>query len=76
MILRWWVPPRPSSVLHVDEMPQAGKSTAVYDENFMHFTNGGKGFNIVAGLHKLGNSVYPVLTYCDATAAAEPSSLY
>lgn len=54
------------SVLHVDEMPQAGKSTAVYDENFMHFTNGGKGFNIVAGLHKLGNSVYPVLTYCDA----------
>ena len=54
------------SVLHVDEMPQAGKSTPVFDENFMQFTHGGKGFNIVAGLHKLGNRVYPVLTYCDA----------
>jgi len=53
------------SVLRVDEMPQSGKSTPVFGENFMAFTHGGKGFNIVAGLHKLGQSVYPVLTYCD-----------
>lgn len=53
------------SVLRVDEMPQSGKSTPVFGENFMEFTHGGKGFNIVAGLNKLGQSVYPVLTYCD-----------
>lgn len=54
------------SVLRVEEMPQSGKSTPVFGNNFMEFTHGGKGFNIVAGLDKLGNRVYPVLTYCDA----------
>lgn len=54
------------SVLRVEEMPQSGKSTPVFGENFLEFTHGGKGFNIVAGLNKLGSSVYPVLTYCDA----------
>lgn len=54
------------SVLRVDEMPQSGKSTPVFGENFMEFTHGGKGFNIVAGLNKLGSRIYPVLTYCDA----------
>lgn len=53
------------SVLRVDEMPEAGKSTPVFGENSLAFTHGGKGFNIVAGLAKLGASVYPVLTYCD-----------
>lgn len=53
------------SVLRVDQMPQPGKSTPVFGEDFTAFTYGGKGFNIVAGLDKLGAAVYPVLTYCD-----------
>ena len=53
------------SVLRVDQMPQSGKSTPAFGSDFTSFSYGGKGFNIVAGLTKLGCDVYPVLTYCD-----------
>lgn len=53
------------SVLHVDQMPECGKSTPVMDGDLFSYSNGGMGFNICAGLAKLGASVYPVLTYAD-----------
>lgn len=53
------------SILKVNKMPSCGCSTAVYAGSFSEFRNGGMGFNIVAGLTKLGMKVYPVLTYAD-----------
>lgn len=53
------------TVLKVDEMPRKGCSTAVLGGGLETCENGGMGFNICAGLTKLGASVYPVLTYTD-----------
>lgn len=53
------------TVLKTDEMPQQGKSTPVTGGNLQVWENGGMGFNICAGLSKLGMKVYPVLTYVD-----------
>ena len=53
------------SVLRVREMPESGKSTAVFGGSFLEFTNGGVGLNFVSAFARLGLSVYPVLTYVD-----------
>lgn len=54
------------TVLKVNEMPQQGKSTAVTGGCLQNWENGGMGFNICAGLARLGMQVYPVLTYVDS----------
>ena len=53
------------SVLRVKQMPECGMSTPVFGGSLLEYSNGGMGFNICAGLAKLGASVYPVLTYAD-----------
>lgn len=53
------------SVLKVRQMPQIGRSTGVENDNFDEVYHGGKGFNICAALARLGQRVYPVLTYAD-----------
>lgn len=53
------------SVLKVRNMPEQGKSTPVFGDGFLSYSNGGMGLNICAGLAKLGASLYPVLTYAD-----------
>lgn len=52
------------SILHVNQMPECGKSTPVFGGSFTEYSNGGMGLNICAGLARLGEAVYPVLTYC------------
>lgn len=51
------------SILHVNQMPECGKSTPVFGGSFTEYSNGGMGLNICAGLARLGEAVYPVLTY-------------
>lgn len=53
------------TVLKTGEMPQQGKSTAVTGGSLQAWENGGMGFNICAGLSRLGMKVHPVLTYVD-----------
>lgn len=53
------------SILKVDNMPETGKSTPVYEGSICEYENGGMGLNICAALGTLGLSIYPVLTYAD-----------
>ena len=53
------------SILHVNQMPECGKSTPVFGGSLTEYSNGGMGLNICAGLARLGEAVYPVLTYAD-----------
>ncbi len=53
------------TVLKTGEMPQQSKSTAVTGGSLQAWENGGMGFNICAGLSRLGMKVHPVLTYVD-----------
>ena len=48
------------SILHVNQMPECGKSTPVFGGSLTEYSNGGMGLNICAGLARLGEAVYPV----------------
>lgn len=52
------------SILHVNQMPECGKSTPVFGGSLTEYSNGGMGLNICAGLARLGEAVYPVFDLC------------
>ena len=57
------------SILHVNQMPECGKSTPVFGGSLTEYSNGGMGLNVCAGLARLGEAVYPVLTLCRSSTA-------